>query len=1066
MFPFYIFILITFVNSSDYKVIDIESYKYTHYAKDIIQSKDDAVIYRFVPKTEEGNIFLLFLGYPKDDSFEFYLYKELSDIKLDDNAHFLNYIEKYDIYEEYNINQTLDEYYILVRMNSYEENYDYLNFILYNTKEHWDIGSFDLTEEYVMAFEQDKEIILTYPLKDITQQLYINTKGECDEITYTLYNNDTGETVKSINDNCFKNQNQNIAFVRGSSYYLKISFKKSSTNKIFRLVLYFLTNKKNIKEINDYRTSLKFGYTSIPDKLLDVKYFFINATNLPGDQYIGYSVIDPFNPVKYKYYIKGYANYDINEIQDVVSIQDYDYELYNYVNIDKHPLISINRYKNVKGYLLEIVSKSNENDDIVDHNEMIVYLNFKAVNYLSQNEIFNSEDLSQKNVFDLEHMKRKFIMKSNLDYFIMLYPKREKIYSKTYLFQTNEMVFELPNCENASVEFQYVKEDNIITNLASPNLWFLCKDNTYEEKIMYLPYMTDFHYLFGDIKVYDIDVTLLKSLDQFYDEQYMQIYDPLKRYYDYSSQKEQKFFYKLKCNKYSLLKLENSFESYLDENIIVNESSKKLILDFKKYDKKNITFQSNINLSIGIIDSPEFNWNLNFYINDEKFSLNNQNDTLFKEFNTNDILIIENPEQNIHPFIKVIYNYPIEKVRPTSTGNSGIFVFDKNITEEYDIYLNITLNYMSPTYGKYSLFYGNPQNYEYNELIRFPIQITNNPYKYLEKEEENKFFYVLYHNDEKINPDELHFIKLSRTDIKLNTLTLIEKGENENLKIYLPKINKNLYAFIQFFDEHLYVYENGKRRSPKNYYDEYNFYYYTFYDGEELYADNNSTKAYKSLFYVSYLDEGYYDDIKEIYNYGCVLKIHNIADTKDNIVINMYNYVSHNFHYYIFIVSNSTANASYYNQKTPMELYYEKDKNSLKYYEVNEKEEDDEYILEISDTFVKGPMNITIVGQDSKGFRAFVYAREEYIYIGNPKSYLTYIIIGSIAGAIVLIIIICVIYSKVKKNKKRKEEEYFKKQNEKILLNQLEEKEKEKKYENSADFNPEINGDGDTSQPM
>ena len=111
------------------------------------------------------------------------------------------------------------------------------------------------------------------------------------------------------------------------------------------------------------------------------------------------------------------------------------------------------------------------------------------------------------------------------------------------------------------------------------------------------------------------------------------------------------------------------------------------ILDFKKYDKKNITFQSNINLSIGIIDSPEFNWNLNFYINDEKFSLNNQNDTLFKEFNTNDILIIENPEQNIHPFIKVIYNYPIEKVRPTSTGNSGIFVFDKNITEEYDIYI-------------------------------------------------------------------------------------------------------------------------------------------------------------------------------------------------------------------------------------------------------------------------------------------------------------------------------------------------------------------------------------------
>ena len=122
-------------------------------------------------------------------------------------------------------------------MNSYEENYDYLNFILYNTKEHWDIGSFDLTQEYVIAFEQDKEITLTYPVKDKTQYLYVRAKGECGEITYTLYNNDTGESVNNIINNCYENQYHNIAFVRGSSYYLKISFKKSSINKIFRLVL-------------------------------------------------------------------------------------------------------------------------------------------------------------------------------------------------------------------------------------------------------------------------------------------------------------------------------------------------------------------------------------------------------------------------------------------------------------------------------------------------------------------------------------------------------------------------------------------------------------------------------------------------------------------------------------------------------------------------------------------------------------------------------------------------------------------------------------------------------------
>ena len=138
-----------------------------------------------------------------------------------------------------------------------------------------------------------------------------------------------------------------------------------------------------------------------------------------------------------------------------------------------------------------------------------------------------------------------------------------------------------------------------------------------------------------------------------------------------------------------------------------------------------------------------------------------------------------------------------------------------------------------------------------------------------------------------------------------------------------------------------------------------------------------------------------------------------------------------------------------------MELYHEKHKNSLKYYEVKEKGEDDEHILEISDTFEKGAMNITIVGQDYEGYRSFVFSRKEYIYIDNPKSYLTYIIIGIAGGVIALIIIICVICYKVKKIKKGKEEEYFKEQNEIILLNKSDEK--EKKYEKCADFDNGIN---------
>ena len=58
-------------------------------------------------------------------------------------------------------------------------------------------------------------------------------------------------------------------------------------------------------------------------------------------------------------------------------------------------------------------------------------------------------------------------MKSNLDYFTILKPRRERVWSKTYLFEMSNFVFELQNSENASVEFQYVK-DPIISDLSSP----------------------------------------------------------------------------------------------------------------------------------------------------------------------------------------------------------------------------------------------------------------------------------------------------------------------------------------------------------------------------------------------------------------------------------------------------------------------------------------------------------------------------------------------------------------------------------------------------------------------
>ena len=189
----FIFLFITFINSNDYKIIDLVSYKYVYYAKDINQNRDDIVIYKYEPKTEKRNIYLLFLGNSNESDFEFYLYKEPSEIKYDDNNHLTNYLEQFDNYGEIKINQALDIYYILVKMNLYENQYDYINFMIYNTEEYWNIGEFELNKEYPFAIINDKDIILTYPAKDITQHLYIHAKGDCDEILFTLYKNNSEE---------------------------------------------------------------------------------------------------------------------------------------------------------------------------------------------------------------------------------------------------------------------------------------------------------------------------------------------------------------------------------------------------------------------------------------------------------------------------------------------------------------------------------------------------------------------------------------------------------------------------------------------------------------------------------------------------------------------------------------------------------------------------------------------------------------------------------------------------------------------------------------------------------
>jgi len=50
--------------------------------------------------------------------------KNGKNIRKNNNNHLLNYLEKLENYGEIKINQTLDAYYILVNLNSYEDKYD------------------------------------------------------------------------------------------------------------------------------------------------------------------------------------------------------------------------------------------------------------------------------------------------------------------------------------------------------------------------------------------------------------------------------------------------------------------------------------------------------------------------------------------------------------------------------------------------------------------------------------------------------------------------------------------------------------------------------------------------------------------------------------------------------------------------------------------------------------------------------------------------------------------------------------------------------------------------------
>ena len=78
------------------------------------------------------------------------------------------------------------------------------------------------------------------------------------------------------------------------------------------------------------------------------------------------------------------------------------------------------------------------------------------------------------------------------------------------------------------------------------------------------------------------------------------------------------------------------------------------------------------------------------------------------------------------------------------------------------------------------------------------IQISNNPYKYIQEDDESKYFFLISQMN---GQDSLNIIKLREKEVILNELNLVERYDNEYMKVKFPKVNEErVIAFIQYFN--------------------------------------------------------------------------------------------------------------------------------------------------------------------------------------------------------------------------------------------------------------------------
>ena len=1051
MVTIYIFIIFVFTSSIQYKIIDLEPYRYIHYVDDLEKTNENIVIYKYQPQSNEKDIYISFLGTSSFKSFEFYLYSNLSDINQDEHESFVNFTDTINNFGETKLNYEFDIYYILVKMNSFEYNYKYLSFMIYNLKENMNIGKYD---DYMLSFRSSKNFTFIYQAQNITKYLNIEARGNCDDIIYNFYNNNEikPELIFTTTKNCSLIQYLNLTFLENNNYSLNI-IVNSNNDKLVRMLFYFLDNDKYIKEVKSNNVEIKYSYVGFRIQTLPVvtdRFFFINIENIPINELISYNIYEPFNPNYYQYSYKFYKDYNFSELPKKYQIENFDYES-NFLTIEENPMIFIHKNIDAKGLLLSIESFTIEDKEINLYNELIMYLYPKNLFYINESETFNYTKLLTKNVFYLYNLSDNLLMKSNLDYFKILYPKRKVIKSKSYLFDSSKKnyIFEIQISEKASVELKFINYLDIIS-LENPDFLYLCDDNIEEEKYIYLPYMTDFTVLFGNMEIYEINVTSLKSLDEIYNESYMEGYNILKRYSDYYSNKEEQYFYKLKCTSYSLLKYEDNFVPYNGENITINEYKPKVILDFSLYNQKNINFINDLALYIGIIDTTELNSNKNFTLNvsfnNEPYSLNIQNEIFFKDVKKNDILTIKKLNKNIYIYIKTVYNHTINKFGALKEETSGIFIFERNIPEEFGVLISTSPTYVD--HGNFSFFYGNPKNFEYNQLINHDMEITINPYKYIKDDDKKKLFFL-------VHPyfSLLKIIKLCNIKAGLNQLFYVVKNYEDNLRIKLPKIYKEKkIAFIQYFSKEINIYNNRNELSYE--YKGDNFKIYIFEPGMVPYFESLSNHyRFNSFYFITYINYKDYDGNLKNIIHNCNFEIKNVFTSYNNITIVLSTSCnSSEYNYTLFFEDiNDNETETSISTEHPIQKLYNKNMNNItketKIYEFKKKSVGN---LEIIDSFERGEKMVTVIGQDPKEFNRIVFSSYIFDYQEKKKSYLAIIIIGSMVGVSIIIITILLILRKIKKKKMSEDSEEEKIQ---ILSNKKsEESDNFKTNENSTDF--------------